>query len=1126
VTRPAVKSLAASIARYVGAEVQARGRQYQLDRRVVILDGDDELVRATVQGTNPYNVTLSYEVGPRELEVDCSCPYFQDRREPCKHIWATVLAADDRGLLADAAAGHGPRVVPQDAERGDWNELDDDDDWPPDTGRPLVLPEAVTRTLAGRHGRRAGARKGKGPVSWTEQVGQVRHDMEREAARRGAAWPAGREVSYVADAQATGLQGSLVIDVACRERKKDGQWGKLRSRQLMRHALDTLPESDDRTVLTLLLGSDGDPGGTHSGYRSYDAMPNRFQLPAATQPTLMPMMCRTGRCLLRLKPGAGEPQPVRWDDGGPWELWLEIIEAPGQYKVKGCLRRGEQRMALDEPGLLTAGGILICDGRAAPFDDGGAFAWVSLLREHGTVNVPADTGSQLLEAILSMPRAPKLALPASLHFEEVVAKPTPRVVVKRPTGRWGWAGRLPAELSFDYQGAVVAPIDPGRGVYRADARRFLLRDAAAEEAAAAQLREAGFTDPSANCDAAANELSVTPKRLPGAVRSLTEAGWHVEAQGKLYRRAGAFRVEVSSDVDWFELHGKMEFDDQVAGLPRLLRAVKHGDGLVRLDDGTCGILPEQWLHQCARLAELGEAKEDHLRFEKAQVGLLDALLEALPDAHSDTQFEKARNELRRFDGVRPAKAPRTFKGTLRPYQREGLGWLGFLRRFEFGGCLADDMGLGKTVQVLALLESRRTRRGTGRRPPSLVVVPRSLVFNWMQEAARFTPRLRVLDHTGPQRAKAVEYCLDYDVVVTTYGTLRRDVEFLRHARFDYVVLDEAQAIKNAATQAAKAARLLRADHRLALSGTPIENHLGELWSLFEFLNPGMLGRNAQWYGGAAGGGARHVDGETRHLLARGLRPFILRRTKEQVAADLPEKVEQTIHCDLLERERSCYNELRRHYRQSLLKLVDRDGIGRSKIHVLEALLRLRQAACHLGLVDKTLTAEPSAKLELLISQLLEVMDGGHKALVFSQFTSLLAIVRQHLDGAGVTYEYLDGSTHKRAERVQRFQTDPECQLFLISIKAGGLGLNLTAADYVFLLDPWWNPAVEAQAVDRTHRIGQTRRVFAYRLIARDTVEEKVLELQQSKRDLADAIITADNSLIRDLTREDLERLLS
>ena len=505
--------------------------------------------------------------------------------------------------------------------------------------------------------------------------------------------------------------------------------------------------------------------------------------------------------------------------------------------------------------------------------------------------------------------------------------------------------------------------------------------------------------------------------------------------------------------------------------------------------------------------------------------MLDALLAAQPEANVDEVFARARDSLERFEGIRPADPPTGFQGELRPYQREGLGWLHFLREFGFGGCLADDMGLGKTVQVLALLEERRAAREQDARiGPSLVVMPKSLVFNWKQEAARFAPRLRVLDHTGHQRRKSTEHFDDYDLLITTYGTLRNDAASFKDVRFDYVILDEAQAIKNESSVSAKAARLLNADHRLALSGTPIENHLGELWSLFEFLNPGMLGAASVFK--LALGSGRTIDEETRQLLTRALRPFILRRTKDQVLRDLPPKLEQTLYCELDAKQRKLYDELRDHYRQSLLQRIERDGLARAKIQILEALLRLRQAAIHPGLIDKARIDESSAKLELLLPRLQETMEEGHKIVVFSQFTSMLSIMRTHLDRERVDYEYLDGKTQNREARVARFQNDPKCKLFLVSLKAGGTGLNLTAAQYVFLLDPWWNPAVEAQAIDRTHRIGQTSRVFAYRLIARDTIEEKVLALQNTKRELADAILGADNRVLRTLGKEDLELLLS
>jgi SNF2 family DNA or RNA helicase len=430
------------------------------------------------------------------------------------------------------------------------------------------------------------------------------------------------------------------------------------------------------------------------------------------------------------------------------------------------------------------------------------------------------------------------------------------------------------------------------------------------------------------------------------------------------------------------------------------------------------------------------------------------------------------------------------------------------------------MGLGKTIQMLAFLEGRRLK--SKKRTPSLVVVPKSLMFNWRHECERFTPEVKILEYAGLDRARSREDFAKYDLILTTYGTLRRDVLLLKEFMFDYVILDEAQAIKNSTSQVAKAVRLLQGKNRVCLSGTPIENHLGDLCSIFEFLNPGMLGRSSAFKQHAAD----PTNQETRRVLSEGLRPLILRRTKQSVASELPEKLEQTIYCEMGEEQRRLYTELRDHYRDSLLGLVAEQGMAKTRMHVLEALLRLRQAACHPALLNRSAPDDASAKLDILIPHIQELLEEGHKTLVFSQFTSMLAIVQQALDKQGIVYEYLDGQTRDRKERVERFQSDESCGVFLISLKAGGLGLNLTAADYVFILDPWWNPAVETQAIDRAHRVGQKRQVFAYRLICRNTVEEKIAELQQAKRELADAILEQNNSIMQGLTADDLRLLLS
>ena len=1077
--------------------VRTRGQGYFLQGAVEIVDVGPRSIRAVVQGSSLYVVTVSWSSVDLAVEVECSCPYFNDRGL-CKHIWATLLQVDSDDSVQEAES------------------------------RPAKLGLATPRQRE-ENGRLL-TRKGPAKTLWRKQLDKIQASM---VAPTVLAEESRDEIVYIIDVEKTLKTGMLCIEVSERRLRKDGKWGKPRARRIPLNQIAKLPDPVDRQILSLLDGARDDtgPGPYQYDYPSYTSLRSRYRLPEAIQETLALLMCQSEHCFLRSEQEA-DPVPMRWDDEGKWVFQLEISSdsVPGHFAVTGRLCRGEQSMSLSEPVLLTSGGLVFTRECVARLEHHGVFAWIAMLRQDARVVVPAERRGDLWEALMLVPDPALLNLPAALKYEEVHITPIPNLKLRRPR----FPGeRLQAELSFDYEGRLVEPDDPMRRFLGADGDRVVVRDMERESEARSLLSSIGFQWVR---DAWRDTigLKLAPPKLGRAVSTLTREGWQVEAEGRLYRSSSSFSVQVESDIDWFEVHGNVQFGDQKVALPELLKALRRGEDFIPLGDGSLGILPKEWLDRYGILGDLGVPQKESLRFSRSQVVLIDALLASQPEASFDKVFEQARDQLLHFEGIRTVLEPASFSGRLRVYQREGLGWMAFLQEFGFGGCLADDMGLGKTVQVLALLEGRRLLEGHatngkkalgGSRPGvSLVVVPRSIVYNWQQEAARFAPKLRVLDHTGLRRDKDVATFDDYDLVITTYGTLRRDAAFLAKAHFDYVILDEAQAIKNPKTASAKAARLLQGNHRLALSGTPIENHLGELLSLFEFLNPGMLGQGSASLGRSTG--ARAPDQETLEVMAQALRPFILRRTKDEVARDLPPRTEQTIFCELRGKQRILYDQLRDFYRQSLSKKIEEQGLNRSKIMVLEALLRLRQVACHPGLVDPEKASDPSAKLDLLSEQLIQVIDEGHKALVFSQFTSLLSLVRKHLDDQAIPYEYLDGRVRKREPRIERFQTDPSCQLFLISLKAGGLGLNLTAADYVFLLDPWWNPAVEAQAIDRAHRIGQTRQVFAYRLIASDTVEEKILELQKSKRDLADAIITRDNSLIRNLRPEDLALLLS
>ena len=1059
--------------RQVSPAVRARGEVYRASGRVIHTEAAPERLDAIVRGSRPYRVWIARD--GTDLTVSCECQYFRDRGEPCKHIWAALLDAESSGLLG--------------------------------------LNEAGAESLRLRAEVSSAALPDK--PSWQKFISDVSLEIAR--AERDVPPPrfGNAEILYAIDRDASLAGSGFALSLLSRTRTAQGRWGRPRPAAVSTRDVSQLPDPLDREIVPLLLGARDGYFGSYLGEQGLAS----FRLAEPLLDRVLPLIVQSGRAVLRVRRQPGEELiPLTMDDGPPWVFRPEIGHAPGDanLSIDGALVRGTERLLIREPTMILPNGYFVHAGRVARFDARGAFTLLAQLRGTGPLAIPAGATGQLVD-VLARSGVDPSDLPEELQFEIVAAPPRPIVQIRTDSSAAG--SSLLASVGFEY-GETRVEAEGGTTIFDPAKRRLVRRDPTSERAALKRLVDLGFQR-RWDYGHGRQVLRLSPAHLPRVVHDLTADGWRVEAEGRAFRTAKAMRSDVRSGIDWFELHGSVDFGDGLtAPLSRLLEALRHGRTTVVLDDGSEGMVPEDWLRRFAGIAVAGDASGDHVRFRTSQAALLDAALAREPEVRFDERFVLTREALATLGGgLAPLDAARSFAGTLRDYQRDALGWFAFLQRFGFGGCLADDMGLGKTVMVLAWLDRLRARREV--KGPSLVVVPLSVLFNWMQEASRFAPELKVLDFSGADRS--VSRVRGHHLVLTTYGTLRRDALLLKDVEFEYVILDEAQAIKNASTAAAKAARLLRARRRLALSGTPVENHLGELWSLFDFLNPGMLGTSASF--ARHGVAAARRDPEALDVLARGVRPFILRRTKAQVAPELPPRSELTIRCELQGAQRELYDELRGHYRAALLRRIRREGLQKSKMQILEALLRLRQAACHPGLVDPRRASGPSAKFDALIPQLAEIREEQHKVLVFSQFTSLLALLRARLDADGTAYEYLDGSTRDRELHVRRFQEEPSCDLFLISLKAGGLGLNLTAAEYVFLLDPWWNPAVEAQAIDRAHRIGQTRHVFAYRLLAVDTVEEKIVELQQSKRDLADAIVRADAGLLRSLKPEDLEILL-
>ena len=550
-----------------------------------------------------------------------------------------------------------------------------------------------------------------------------------------------------------------------------------------------------------------------------------------------------------------------------------------------------------------------------------------------------------------------------------------------------------------------------------------------------------------------------------------------------------------------------------------------------------GFLPTRCLARLTALLSLGFETPTGIRFAQAQIPILAALFasdsiltkdpttpsfEFKTETKTDAPFRALVEKFIQAREAKPKPPPQGFRGKLRHYQEEGFGWLSFLAETGFGGILADDMGLGKTIQLIAHLTDQYER--FPKAPLSLVVLPKSLLFNWEEEIRKFSPNLKAAIFEGSQKRPLFSQIRGLHILLVTYNTLRQDIESLSQIPFHFVIADEAQAIKNANSLVHRACLQLQARHRLAVSGTPVENSVTDLFAIFDFVAPGLLsGRLKQK--------ALQMSMQAQpNLTALGLalKPFILRRTKEEVLTDLPPKVEKVIHCKLSGAELKRYQSIRDFHKKRVQATVASHGLAKSGFAVLEGLLRLRQAASHPGLVDKKWINEPSAKLEAFMEQLQNVLDGGHKALVFSQFTGLLDIVEKKLKAVGIRFARIDGSfsSAQRRESVHEFQSNDRVEVFLISLKAGGTGLNLTAADYVFILDPWWNPAAESQAIDRAHRMGQKNRVFAYRMITKGTVEEKILGLQKTKRDLASALVSSDAGMLKTLSFEDIEALFS
>jgi SNF2 family DNA or RNA helicase len=608
-------------------------------------------------------------------------------------------------------------------------------------------------------------------------------------------------------------------------------------------------------------------------------------------------------------------------------------------------------------------------------------------------------------------------------------------------------------------------------------------------------------------------------------QDLDQAGYLVQFRGdgqapRYFLGKPEIKIRIGEKLDWFDIQAVISFGTFQIPFLKIRQLILAKKKEFHLPDGSIAIIPDNWFHDYQDLFYFSETRpgEEGVYLKRQHFQLVQEWEDQ--DLIKTSLRSKTVADLSLQSKDFPV--PKNFRGTLRPYQLDGYRWMRTRQNAGLGACLADDMGLGKTIQTLCLLQSLKEQ---GEVLPTLLVMPTSLLYNWEMEAKKFTPQLRVLVYSGPQREKIQAQVKKTDLILCSFGLVRSDIDWFEKQEFSYVILDESQAIKNPQANITKAVQKLNAKYRLVMTGTPLENSTMDLWSQMNFVNSGLLGTQKYFKDHFQVPIEKKADGDMKKRLYFLIKPYLLRREKRQVAADLPEKMESITYCGMSEEQERLYDKTKSFYRDVLLKQIKDEGLQKSRFSVLQGLTKLRQLANHPLLCEVGYVGE-SGKMEAVLEKLETVLEQHHKVLIFSQFVQHLQIIKRALDEQGVAYAYLDGSTTDRKGQVESFQKSDGQSVFLISLKAGGVGLNLTAADYVFLLDPWWNPAAEAQAIDRAHRIGQEKTVFTYKFITKETVEEKILALQQRKLDLANELVTSDESILRALSEDEVLDLLS
>jgi superfamily II DNA or RNA helicase len=1073
--------------RLLGARTFLRGLDYEKRKVVEDVQVNDFSATGRVKGSDPEPYETTIRLGGEGITSHCTCPAFAKTGQHCKHVAALLIT------VRNQARSQLPRQQPAPA--------------PP----PAPAQNAESSKASRRRDRRRRAQTQQHVVPPGLQPPPTPNASARPTGIGAWLAPDGAVRQRPLEFRVHVRQGGLTVTVL----DTDARVPLLPSVALSWQAY--APTSERNALRVLARFESGNPRHPAVDIRGEDVaelLPHLKDLRVLLEPALMQLRF------------ADEPLKPRFD--------LEMVGSDTIVSKATFERPGNGRRF-----QLTSGGwfegapgwhIDTSEGIARPLDRRVAPAALSRLLRSPTIAEPA---SELISMITD--GLPKVALEVGAELPEL--SQVADVIDLAPTFRLQAGGNLTevqaslnaaygdeeVEVRADGMSPPVRILSPEEGQKRATCIRF---DIAAQQAAAEALKSAGLeADESGQYFVAMGEAAIN--FWSEGIGSLPE-DWDLwfpdELVGAQVRKKPIqINARVSSGVDWLSV--KLSYESEGVGVDRaeLERCLRDGQKFVRLSDNSYAqIDPAKVQAMMDREVEILASAGKNGKLPLSQAGRVSELLQHAESSTIATSARSLFKKLSNVDEIKAVKKPRSLKAVLRPYQEQGLAWLKFIHDLGSGGVLADDMGLGKTIQTIALFLAIKQEKKSVR---ALIVAPTSVVTNWIREIERFAPSLTTSLWHGAGRREQKKDLASANVIITSYALLRRDIDLLKKLKLDYAILDEAQNIKNPLSATAQAARELTAERRLALTGTPIENRLSEIWSIFEFVSPGLLPPLPKFEERFA----RPIDqGDSKQAarLRAVIHPFILRRTKIEVAKDLPPKLEVDKIVDLAPDQKAIYMQVLREVRAQVMGEVERVGMAKSQIHILAGLTKLRQAACDprlLGL-PREFSHDDSGKLSVLRELVDEVESGGHKVLIFSQFVSMLKLVKSALEEDKIKYEYLDGSTTDRPQRIDRFQSDPTISVFLISLKAGGSGLNLTAADTVIHFDPWWNPAVEDQASDRAHRIGQQKVVTVYRLVAAGTIEEKILQLKQKKKELVASVLSEDSPTGKKFTKDELEDL--